>query len=96
MPLFPGTPVMVQKRKGDIWTYSSIVELPECIVHEGCCYKIKLSLGRIITRNSIHVHYTHVPTKTFLADTGKRAELKLNPIPFPEPTCRPVLPNPPR
>ena len=32
---------------------------------------------------------------TFLTDTNKKAELKSNPTPIPEPTYRPVAPNPP-
>ena len=56
IPLLSGTPVMVQRKDGDIWTYGIIVDEPEPNVHEGHCYKIKLSSGRIITKNSIHVH----------------------------------------
>ena len=53
----------------------------------------KLSSGRLITRNSIHVCHTHIPVKTFLTDTDKKAELKPHPIPTTEPTYKPVLPN---
>ena len=75
-PLSSGTSVMVQKSRSDLWTYIIIVDVPEPTVHEGCCYKIKLSSGRIITRNSIQVHSTCVPPKTFLTNTDKKAELK--------------------
>ena len=91
MPPFLGTSVMVHKMEGDIWTYGIIVDMSEPIVHEGHCYKIKLSSGRIITRNSIHVCYSHALAKTYLTNTGKKAELKPNPIPIPESMYRPLL-----
>ena len=28
-PLLPGTPVMVQRKEGDIWTYAIIIDVPE-------------------------------------------------------------------
>ena len=84
---------MVQKREGDICPYHFIVDVPELTFHEGHCCKIKLYSDRITTRNSIHVHHTPIPAKTFLTDTDKKAELKLNPIPIPEPIYRSVSPN---
>ena len=54
-PLLPDTPVMVQRKEGDIWTYGIIIDVPKPNVHEGFCCKIKLPSGRIITRKSIHV-----------------------------------------
>ena len=36
--------------------YGITIDVPEPNVHVGHCYKIKLSSGSIITRNSIHVH----------------------------------------
>ena len=75
MSLFPGTPVMVQKREADISTYSIMVDVPECTVHEGHCCKINFSSGRIITRNSIHVYHVHA--KTFLTAQTKRLNLNL-------------------
>ena len=62
------------EKGGDIWTYGIIIDVPEPNVYERCCYIIKLSSGRIITRNSIHVCQTHVPAKTFLTDTDKQTE----------------------
>ena len=47
LSLFLGTPVMLQKKEDDI---GHKVWLSEPTVDEGCCYKIKLSSGRIITR----------------------------------------------
>ena len=72
--LLPGTPLMVQRKEGDMWTYSIFIDVPEPNVHKEHCYKIKMSSARIVTRNSIHVHQTHVPAKTFLTDTDKQTE----------------------
>ena len=54
-PLLPGTPVMVQRKKGDIWTHGMITCVPKPYVHERHGYKIILPSGRIITKNSSHV-----------------------------------------
>ena len=71
-PLLPGTLVMVQRKEGDIWTYDIITDVPENNVHEAHCYKIKLSSGRIITRNTIHLYQRDVSANTFLTDTDKQ------------------------
>ena len=73
-PLPTGTPVMVLGKEGHIWTYGIIIDVPKPNVCEGHCYKIELSSGRIMTRNSIHVDQTHVPAKIFLTDTDKQTE----------------------
>ena len=71
--------------------YSIIVDVSEPTVHEVNCYKIKISSGRIVTKDSIRVCHTHVPPKKFLTYTDRNAELKC--IPIPEPTYRPFPPN---
>ena len=93
-PLLPGTPIMVQQKEGDIWTYGISVDVLEPNVFEGHCYQIKLSSGRIITRNSIHVHQTHVPAKTFLTDMQTETNNIPTYIPVSPPSPPPSDPKP--
>jgi hypothetical protein len=70
-----GQPVMVQKEDKGPWTHGMIIARNSCD-HNNRSYKVKLTLSqRIITRNTIHLRPSKIPTTTYEKQKSAQADI---------------------